>query len=422
MELTARNTDLQSLADLLRTQEGAKADAIIPATKLHANNDGTITISDTAPLEIAPATVDENGVTPATVLDMNGHYDLSDVALGHVAERFGIDRRYLRKLAEQRPDILAANVNGWIDGYTPAPGNEQTVEPDGRSFTVRAFHTPDGNLLRGLMSDKYSIIDNLDVLNSVLLGIQAAGFGRDDLQISGCDLTENRMRVRVRVPAAVIAAPLLFANYRNPFEGRDVRVGGRGGWTIDQARAAAAREGQAYEPGTEPVMWAGFEFGNGELGDGATYVVPRAEARICMNGLVLPLDAARKTHIGERLEEGIINWSADTRKRQLELITAKVADAVKTFASVEFWQGKVAELEAKAVKPVTDADKTIKAVSKALRFTEAEQASIMDMFIHGGQMTAGGVMNAVTAAAQTVADADRAAELERTAVRVLDAV
>lgn len=433
MELTARNTDLQTLATLLKTQEGAKADAIIPATKLTATNTGEILIDGTEPLKVADEILTDDGVTPAKYLDMNGAYTLSETAVRHFAERLGIDTRYARKLADRRPDILAANINGWIHGHKDStltdsetiPGGleHKTIHPtDPRSFTVRAFHTPEGKFFRGLLSDRYSVIDNLDVLDSVLRGIQAAGLDRDSLVISGCDLTENRMRVRVLVPAAVIAAPALFAGYRDPFEGRDVRVGGRGGWTIEQAREAAAREGQSYEPGTEPIMWAGFEFGNGELGDAATYVVPRAEALICRNGLVLPLDATRKTHVGERLEEGVINWSGETRRRQLELITSKVADAVREFASVGFWEAKVAELSELAAKPVTDADKTIKAVSKTMRFSEVEQTSILDMFIHGGQMTAAGVMNAVTAAAQTIADPDRAAEVERTAVRVLAAV
>jgi hypothetical protein len=414
MELTARNTDLQSLANLLKDQEAHKVDAIVKATNIRATDTGQIEIFGTEPL------MTDDGVT-----DMNGVYDLSDTALRHFAERFGIDTRYARKLAERRPDILAANINGWIGGYVGAEGDpifEHTAaEPDRRSFTTRTFQFEGGqaNLFRGLLSDKFSIIDNLDVINAVFEGVRAAGFSRDDLEISGCDLTENRMRVRVLVPAAVVHAPALFEGYRNPFQGRDVRVGGRGGWTIEHAREVAEREGQGYAPGTEPIMWAGFEFGNGELGDGATYVVPRAEAKICRNGLVLPLDAARRAHIGERLETGVINWSGETRARQLALITSKVADAVRTFASVEFWEGKVAEIEAKASKPVTDADGTIKAVAKGLSLTEAEATSVLDMFIHGGQMTAGGVLNAVTAAAQTVADADRAADIERAALKAL---
>lgn len=413
MELTARNADLQTLATILKDQEGAKVDAIVPATAITANTDGTVSITGTDPL------MDENGVT-----DMNGTYTLSPVALGHFAERFGIDVRYLRKLAERRPDILASNINGWIRGFEDDADGERdnSADPDGRAFTARTFQTAEGNLFRGLLSDKFAIIDNLDVLDAVVRGIFAAGFNREDLHISGCDLTENRMRVRVTVPAAVVAAPLLFAGYRNPFEGRDVRVGGAGGWTIEHAREVAQREGQGYEPGTEPIMYAGFEFGNGELGDSATYVVPRAEAEICGNGLVLPMDVARKTHLGERLDVGVINWSAETRAKQLALITSKVSDAVKTFASVEFWAAKVAELEAQAAKPVADADKTIKAVAKTLRLTDDESGSVLDMFIRGGQMTAGGVLNAITAAAQTVADADRAADLERVAVKALTLV
>lgn len=421
MELTARNTDLQTLANLLRTQEGAKADAAIHATKLRATDYGWITISDTEPLKVADEVIDDNGVTPARHLNMNGTYELSDIALGHFADRLGIDRRYLRKLAEKRPDILAANINGWLHGFQPDGSSEHLHAPDARTFTARTFQTPDGSLFRGLLSDRYGIVDNLDVLNSVLLGVQQAGA---DVEIVGCDLSENRMRVRVAVPAAQIAAPILFAGYRNPFSqhGAEVRVGQGGGWDIDSARSAAQHEGMGYEPGSEPIVFAGFEFGNGELGDGATYVVPRAVARICANGLVLPLDAARKTHVGERLEEGVIDWSSQTRRKALELITSKTADAVTRFASVEFWAEKVAEIEAKAGKAVTDPDKTIKAVSKTLRFTDAESDLILRHFIKGGQMTAAGVMNAVTSAAQTVADPDAAADMERAAVKVLDFV
>ena len=41
-------------------------------------------------------------------------------------------------------------------------------------------------------------------------------------------------------------------------------------------------------------------------------------------------------------------------------------------------------------------------------------------FIRGGQLTAGGVMQAVTSVAQTLDDADTAADLESQALRVMD--
>ena len=62
-------------------------------------------------------------------------------------------------------------------------------------------------------------------------------------------------------------APGLLAGYRSPF-GSEVYIPGRN-WTPEQARAAAARDGRGYEPGAEPVMFAGFEVSNSEVGDGA---------------------------------------------------------------------------------------------------------------------------------------------------------
>jgi hypothetical protein len=59
-------------------------------------------------------------------------------------------------------------------------------------------------------------------------------------------------------------------------------------------------------------------------------------------------------------------------------------------------------------------------VSQRLRFTDAQQHDILSCFIRGGDVTAGGVMHAVTAAAQAQDDADTAHEMESAALRALD--
>ncbi|MBJ6628722.1 DUF932 domain-containing protein, partial [Streptomyces sp. I4(2020)] len=46
---------------------------------------------------------------------------------------------------------------------------------------------------------------------------------------------------------------------------------------------------------------------------------------------------------------------------------------------------------------------------------------ILSHFVRGGQMTAGGVMQAVTSTAQTLTDADQAAALEALALPALTA-
>ena len=59
-------------------------------------------------------------------------------------------------------------------------------------------------------------------------------------------------------------------------------------------------------------------------------------------------------------------------------------------------------------------------VSQRLRFTDAQQADILAHFIRGGDVTAGGVMHAVTSVAQTLDDADAAHEMESLALRALE--
>ncbi|MGO9077853.1 MAG: hypothetical protein ACLQDY_02270 [Streptosporangiaceae bacterium] len=57
---------------------------------------------------------------------------------------------------------------------------------------------------------------------------------------------------------------------------------------------------------------------------------------------------------------------------------------------------------------------------RKLRFTDGQQAAILDHFIRGGDVTAGGVLHAVTSAAQAQAGPDAAWEMESAALRALD--
>lgn len=56
---------------------------------------------------------------------------------------------------------------------------------------------------------------------------------------------------------------------------------------------------------------------------------------------------------------------------------------------------------------------TLTHVATELAFPEDVQATILAHFIQGGDLTSGGVMHAVTSAAQTCDDADTAYDLER---------
>jgi len=395
-----RNATLADMVTILRSQRARRLDVVAPATAVHAH-DGNLVIDSTV------SRLGADGVTSAA-----GTYRPTVVADEGIADKLGINLAYLRRLRASRSDLWDANVNGWLHGDQLAG-----YPADERRFLVRLFQAErDGlGVARAFLSDSYKVIDNLDALMATLEGIRQAG---TDVEFDGLDLTERRLYARVVTPSVRALAPALLSGYRSPFGGRAYVPGGR--WTPGQARAAAAREGRGYEPGTEPVLFAGFVISNSEVGDGAWSITPRIVAEVCGNGLQITADVTRAIHLGSRQEQGIVRYSADTMDKELALITARARDAVATFLSTGHLIGKVTEMERKAGVPVSHPDDTVRQVAKAAKFSDEMADQILGHFIRGGQLTAGGVMQAVTSVAQTLDDADAAHDMEAQALRVLD--
>lgn len=388
-DLSTRNADLGSLVDLLKRQADVKYDIVVPASKLSFVN-GNLVVAGGA------ARISDYGVEEADAV-----LAPTDVFDEGASQRLGIPRQYLRTLRESGVTVvvsdatsevaieggvetllLDANVNGWLQSNPT------------RKFLVRGFRLDDPDeigIARAITSDRYAPLDHLDGVLALLAGVQEAGVQVD---IAGADLTERNLRLRVTAPQVTALAPVLLGNYRSPFSGRS---------------------------GADlPVVFGGFEFRNSETGGGAFSIVPRIVFEVCSNGMTITKDALRKIHIGGRLDEGVIEWSHDTQQKSIELVTAQTRDAVKSFLDPAYVARVVAEIEQVSSTPVTDAVATIERVQKVHAFSDAETASILDAFIKGGDLTAGGVLNAVTAAAQSEdLDGDRAAELEDAALAVL---
>ena len=145
-------------------------------------------------------------------------------------------------------------------------------------------------------------------------------------------------------------------------------------------------------------MFAGFVLSNSETGDGAWTITPRLEIQVCRNGLVLDKLRVRKPHIGGRLPDGAVQWSADTQQTNRLLIKQKTRDAVTSFLDEQWLTARIGEVE---------------------RFSETEQQTILDHFLLGGDPTSGGVLQAVTSAAQKVGDPDTARGMEAVGLRAM---
>lgn len=378
---TARNANLPTLVTMLQDRAARSVDLVVPATAISAYK-GNFHVKGSEPR------LTEDGVT-----SVDGVYHLSTVALEGVADRTGVPIRYLREVHAERPELFSAIVNHhWRGGFSK---DHVTHEPDSRSFMLRtllAKQIGQPNILRAVLSDKYKRIDDLEVATAILTGLQKAGIA--DAKVSG-DLTERKMMLRIEVPRIATEGKALVENYRSPYR----------------------KEGEQ-----SPMIHAGLEVRTSSVGCGAFEIVPRIVIEACSNGLrVDALGKIREVHLGGRLEQGIVSWSDDTERKNMELLQAKTVDAVTTFLSPGFLTRAVEAANEKAGLEVAN-EKQVRDITKPLGVTNAEIDSLMSFFVAGGQTNRAGLANALTAMAQATADGDRAGDLEVAGAAVLGLV
>lgn len=399
---SARNAGFAEMITMLRVQHDAKNDAVVPATKMFSCAQWCADRGFTFQIE-------GMGLDGPAEHGNAGQFMTTEVFDEHLADKLSIPLPYLRRLRSERPGLLDANINSLLHG-----DETDQVLPDARKFFVRTFMDPEGGpgVVRGMLSDTYRPIDNLDVVNAALAGVLASGaIAEVDLPgvVEKGQISERRMSLDIVCPQIAVSAKELLREYRDPFEGGAQRAGG---WTIERARAAAAREGSGYAPGEEPMLFAGFQLSNSELGGGAFMLCPRIVFSPCSNGLKLSGEMRRRVHLGARMEEGQINWSEATHKANLELITSMTADAVAAWLSTDYLAEKVSYMLEEDEPLHVPAVEAVQLVSATLNFTKSQQDGILEHFIRGGQLSSLGLINAITSFAQTVESSDESYDLE----------
>lgn len=366
----ARNATLSDLVDLLSRQADVRYDVVVPAARVRSVN-GTLAVLDgAAHFDGDEPRVADLWARPTAVCDEG------------IAARTGIPIAYLRRMRDEpkATTLLDHNVNHWLES-----------DPARRVF-LRMFH--DGSpgtigVARALLSDRYAPVDNYDVLLAVLDGIRAAGI---DATVAGGDVTDRRMRVRIEAPEVTAAAP----------------------WLLDRYRAPDGRRGADY-----PLVSAGLAVENSETGGGAFTIVPRLVVQVCSNGLVVSRDALRKVHLGARLDDGVIVWSEDTAQQNIALIAAQARDAVTTFLDRDYLTRTLDSFRDAATTALDYPNETMERVLTPLGYSQAQRDAILGHFIRGGDTTAGGLAQAMTALAREVDDADLSARLEDQALDAL---
>jgi hypothetical protein len=369
----ARNAELNDLIPLLERQHETKYDVVVPSTHLSFEGGHLRIVDGTTTLDVDGVGFGDVTLSPTAGTD------------NQIAQTLGIPGRYYKRMLEDGElgmALLDENVNHWI-------------EQSNRNWFVRGFLETGvtHGIARAFLSDRDQVIDHLDAVTAVLEGVRHAGIEPSTLRLSG-DLTENRLRLKIDAPEVRALAPEFLARYR-------------------------PSNGAPNYFGPPEAISAGIVMSNSETGGGAFSLAPQITILVCSNGMTRTADAVRRVHLGGRMGEGQIEWSANTQRANLNLIQGQAADAVTAWLSEDYLVGVAAELDEQGSKLLDRPHEVVDSIGEDLGYTETERLGVLDYFTRGGDTSSGGVVNAFTAFARDLEDPERAIEIEEEAFTIL---
>ena len=348
--------DLGALARTVIDHQNRCSDYLVPAPALRMEIDGRS---------------EEHVGTPRLTIDLgeNESRSLALLSTGHaqLASRLGIPKRYYDRMVEEKPELLAENVNSWL------------AADEERRFLTRTIKPVDGSGIdgvRAVLSNSFRAIDHHDVLSAILPSAIAAG-----AEVLSSGITERRLFVQLATPKI------------------------------------------ETEIAKGDVVRLGVVLKNSETGFGRLELVPMIYRLACLNGMIMSQaeGAIRKNHVGKRLGElsefAEQFYSDATRRVSDAAFFLQVQDTVAGMFSEKTIETLVEPLRRAAgleiptnVRLVDLRDR----VAKEIKLSETEADGFLANL---ARSDAGGLdlwkaANAVTALAHESESYDRAVELE----------
>jgi len=299
-----------------------------------------------------------DGKPRLAVLDDNR--PLLPIALRQIAAHTKVPQDYLDRMIERAPALAADSVNTWLH-LDPSRRLVRSLGPNHRSF----------------MSDRYQRIEHEEIAEVALPVL----LDTPGISVVSCEVTDRKLYIQATTSRVV----------------RDVKVG-------------------------DPVQ-AGVIIQNSEVGHGSVSISPMVWRLVCLNGMKSPDGSYKRNHVGRRVEDGEdLNaiYRDDTRAADDRAVLLKVRDTVSAALDAIRFDARVFKMQALAQTPqLADPVKAIEVLSKKLGVAEGERPSILKSLIAGADLTAWGLLNAVTHQAHT-ADYDRAVEFEAMGGKLLE--
>jgi len=282
-----------------------------------------------------------------------GEFPLTEWAHGQLADKLGIPRRYYERMREAgKTELLAENINAWLNVRER-----------------RLIRILDGRI-RAILSDKYRIMDNHDLVFLALEEFRRKG----TVEIYRIDLTETMLYLKA----------------------------------IDRTLTAKIRE--------EDLVCGGLLIRNSEVGASALRVEPFILRKVCGNGLILQR-SLKKIHLGRQtLEIGEINWSDETRELEDRVLWLKVRDIIRSTFDEEIFESWVRKLRESAEIKL---ENPIEAVDNIVKLAGLSEEQKQRLLMHFSEPTKYGLINAVTNLAGETKDVEKQIELEELGGEIL---
>jgi hypothetical protein len=319
-------------------------------------------VAGTSKMAIVPrreVSIDTDKIIDVPYLEVAEHGQFPILPLAHdqIANRVDIPTKYYRRMLAEQPQLLATNVNTWF-----------RENPERRMVRTLAGNT------RAFLSNKYQRIEN-EQIAEIALPVLADLPG---VQIVSSEVTDRRLHIQFVVPGV---------------QG-EVKVG--------------------------DVVQAGGAITNSEVGLGAYGISGLIWRLACLNGMKTA-DMFRRTHVGRSVDEGELEWADDTMAADDRTVLLKVRDMVKAVVDETRFRANLDKMRGLTEGRITgNPVEAVEILAQKLPVTEGEKGGILRSLIEGGDLSAWGMLNAVTAQAHIASSYDRAVELEAVGGQLLE--
>ena len=291
--------------------------------------------------------------------DNGGTFPIMPLAHEQIGARLDIPRRYYQRMQAEAPELLTNNVNLWLH----------------KSEERRMLRTMGGDL-RAFLSNRYQRIENEEIAEVALPIL----LRMPDCQIVSCEVTDRRLYIQAVMPRIIGEVKL------------------------------------------NDVVQAGVAISNSEVGLGAASVSALIWRLRCLNGMVCQDGGMRAYHVGRRIDSNEELWADDTKKADDRAVLLKVRDMVSAAVDEAQFRRRIEKMKALTEGKVTGSPTAaVEILAKKVDANESEKNGILRALIEGGDLSAWGLLNAITAQAHDKAISyDRAVEFETAGGALLD--